>query len=225
MIVYNSGFTRRILRMPYKNKLDGRIYAKEVYYWRKENHICVRCGKESADEGYVTCLVCRMEQREKSRDRYDPEVKVNRATLRAERKAAHQCYQCGKPNYRNHAYCYEHYLGQKRANRVYTDRVRNKNFKEQGLCKICGKPLCKRDDGKLSVYCEDHYKEYKERAINSSEKRKENERMRAVKMRDDLLTRTKYSGTAKWTEKVNKMNNRQIIAIWNRINRAGDWLK
>lgn len=211
--------------MPYKNVIDRRIYAKEVYYWRKENHICVRCGKESADEGYVSCLACRMEQREKSRDRYDPEVKVDRATLRAERKAAHRCYQCGKPNYRNHAYCYEHYLGQKRANRDYTNKVRNKHFKEQGLCRICGKSLCKRNDGQMSSYCEDHYKEYKERAILSSAKRKENERVLAIGMREDLLTRAKYSGAEHWIESVNKMNDRQIIVLWNKIEKAGEWVR
>lgn len=208
--------------MPYRNEIDRRIYAKEVYYWRKENHICVRCGKESADEGYVTCLACRMEQREKSRERYNLDIKVSRATLRAERRKAHLCQQCGKPVYKNHAYCYEHYLRQKRASREYSDRVRNKNFKAQGLCRICGKPLCKRDDGKQSAYCEEHYKQYKERAILSSEKRKENERMQAVKMREDLLKKTKYSGTERWTEKVNKMSDRQVFAIWNRMSAAGE---
>ena len=40
----------------------------EWYDWCKENHVCYRCGKARADEGYTTCLVCRMALRERKKE-------------------------------------------------------------------------------------------------------------------------------------------------------------
>ncbi len=37
----------------------------EWYYWYKDHGICPVCKKRDADEGYTTCLVCRMDLRAK----------------------------------------------------------------------------------------------------------------------------------------------------------------
>ena len=40
----------------------------EWYDWCKANHVCYRCGKVRADEGYTTCLACRMALRERKKE-------------------------------------------------------------------------------------------------------------------------------------------------------------
>ena len=39
-------------------KEHARVYAKEVYYWRKEHGICTRCGKEEAEKGTPIMGIC-----------------------------------------------------------------------------------------------------------------------------------------------------------------------
>ena len=57
--------------MPYadteKRLAYHRKYNKETREWAKKNGICVVCCKQKADEGYATCLQCRMADRERSK--------------------------------------------------------------------------------------------------------------------------------------------------------------
>lgn len=48
---------------------DGDIRKMSEWYdWCKSNHVCYRCGKVRADEGYTTCLACRMALRERKKE-------------------------------------------------------------------------------------------------------------------------------------------------------------
>ena len=82
-----------------------RLYNREIYNWRKENGICVRCGKEKAYKGSVNCLECRMEHRESSKQshykhRDDEGYLQHRAETSKKtfykRKQQHICIRCGK---------------------------------------------------------------------------------------------------------------------------------
>jgi hypothetical protein len=46
--------------------------------------------------------------------------------------------------------------------------------------------------------------------------------MSIVQMREILKTRTKYKNSYKWINKVNAMSDRQVIAVYHRMSRAGE---
>lgn len=148
--------------------MSTKEYSREVYYWRKAHKICVRCGHEDALEDGALCLVCKMENREKASERYHnllpdekrkllDERKEEKKRIRAEKKAQGLCYQCSRPVYKNHAYCYEHYISQKKAH------TQNNNAKckhhPSGTCYICGK-----EPAPGHKLCPEHYEERAERA-------------------------------------------------------------
>lgn len=82
-----------------------RIYLRELYAFRKENGICVKCGKEKVYKGSVMCLECRMEHRESSmqsylkhrdNDGYLQKRAETSARTYNRRKEQHICIRCGK---------------------------------------------------------------------------------------------------------------------------------
>lgn len=146
-----------------KSREAQRAYAKEVREWRKAHKMCVRCGKEKALEGRVMCLVCMMDARERHREEYrqmSDEEKLKRAEkkklIREEKKARRECLQCSRAVYKNHAYCYEHYISQKKAHTRH--RRKKYPYHPSGTCRICGKEPV--PGHKL---CPEHYEQYAER--------------------------------------------------------------
>lgn len=72
---------------------------KERYYWLKEHGICVCCGSEKADKGYTTCLVCRMDIREKGDTHSDLHKEKHKRWLKRRRDIMYAfgvCVTCGK---------------------------------------------------------------------------------------------------------------------------------
>lgn len=153
------------------SKEYARVYAKEVYHWRKEHGICTRCGKEEAEKGKTVCLECKMVQREKMLAVYHnkpEEFKAMQAEkkrlIRAEKKANGICWQCSKPVYKDHVYCYEHYISQRKADRKY--KQKKYKYHPSGTCYICGKES---ENGfKL---CPEHHKEWAERTAATNKAR------------------------------------------------------
>lgn len=74
-------------------------HNKKVYYTRKANHQCTKCGA-ALPEGH-TCLMCdecRIKNNEKSQQIYH------------ERRANGLCVECGAPVYNGSSRCFEHAL-------------------------------------------------------------------------------------------------------------------
>ena len=218
--------------MPYRDRKVQLEYQKEVRQWRAQHHICTRCGQNEARDGYKLCLVCTMDSREQQKQRHEQKVLTEEERLsrnlsqrlrRAEKRERNECACCSAKCYKNHVFCYKHYIRQRQA-QVRVDKQRYNYYKDQGLCRICGKEVTTKSDGTKSAYCEQHYKEAQQRMAHAQEHKMEVLRMSANKYRLDLLNNTKYSGTEKWTMKVNKMSDRQVVAIWNRINNANEWV-
>ena len=141
-------------------------YSKETYDWCKSHKICADCKKEPAAPGKTRCLSCLSIRAEKERERLDckpEEERAERKKKQRERQKAQReyrrehglCYICGKPAYKNHSTCYEHYLQHKRVERKRQE-TRKKGYAELGLCRICGKPVVK---GKK--FCEAHLEQYR----------------------------------------------------------------
>lgn len=219
--------------MSYADIEKRREYARETREWRKAHKICVYCGKNPVYKDLQVCLVCRMDQREygkRHREKVraqeteqDRESRNLKRHLERQAKAErNECLACSNQRYQGHSYCYKHYLSQKKAQRKYDREKRRKYNTEKGLCRICGEECTTRVDGMPSKFCEKHYQQYREIALNMNKNKMEELKMRTPEMRQDLLTKTKYSGTERWTEKVNKMSDRQVYAIWNRMNTAGE---
>lgn len=144
-------------------------YAREVREWRKEHRICVRCGKQDVFKNRIHCLQCLMDLRECSRNRYkgsSEEKRLKAKEIRDLKKANGICLQCSKLRYKEHAYCYEHYISQKKAHKKIAQKKYN-YYGELGLCRICGKP--RYEGHKL---CKEHYEVQVERMRKINRERK-----------------------------------------------------
>lgn len=109
------------------------------YQWYKAHHICVRCHRNDATKGMVTCLDCREKEHEYDRQRKQKalanepqEHKAKRlqvAKARRERlKAQGLCIWCGKHKaLSGKQHCLECSIKRKRANREYKKRKANKS--------------------------------------------------------------------------------------------------
>ena len=148
-------------------------YSKEVYHWRKEHGICTRCGKQEAVVG-TKCGDCAYEEAERKKQKYDAMSEAEkrefldrrnekRRAASKERKEKKLCSRCGKPAYKNHSLCYEHYLYQKKMYRKYAEESK-KGYAEIGKCRICGKDTV---EGKK--FCEEHLKQYREKMAYASQ--------------------------------------------------------
>ena len=133
----------------------------EWYDWCKANHVCYRCGKARADEGYTTCLACRMALRERKkelrRDHINPS-EIRSSQRQREREQANRAMglcRCGKPVTAGYKTCVS---CRTRARLAAAKRRRRKGVEsrqmwiEEGRCYLCGRPA--KDGYKL---CEKHY--------------------------------------------------------------------
>lgn len=74
-------------------------YNKERYHWYKSHGICVNCGRTWAEPGKVLCAMC-ARKNAASQKKYDPDgsrTAAAHSALRAARKAAGLCFECGRP--------------------------------------------------------------------------------------------------------------------------------
>lgn len=79
--------------------MGSAAYSKERYHWYKAHGICVNCGQTWAEPGRVMCAVCARKNAASQR-KHDPDGTRHAAyvdALRASRKAAGLCFECGKP--------------------------------------------------------------------------------------------------------------------------------
>ena len=116
------------------------------YQWYKAHHKCVRCHRNDATKGMVTCLDCREKEHEYDRQRKSkalanetPEHKVVRVLKMKERrerlKAQGICIACGKRRATHGAHCLECWLKQKRSN-LESKRRRRAYDKSRGLSRV-----------------------------------------------------------------------------------------
>ena len=59
-----------------QNKEKLKQYSRDVYYWRKANGICTRCGKEKSIKNNLYCPICREENRLRA-EAYRKKKKIN----------------------------------------------------------------------------------------------------------------------------------------------------
>ena len=146
-----------------------RLYNREVYAWRKENGLCVNCGKEKAEKGYSKCLQCRMDHRESSmkshyKHRNDEGYLQHKAETSKKtfykRKEQHICIRCGKkmPDSVTTIYCErcKVIVNRKDRERAHEAGVLPNILRGNGIyCAICRKPVDKQGK-KLCSKCYDN---------------------------------------------------------------------
>lgn len=97
------------------------------YYWLKEHHICVRCGKKEAFRNRVCCEDCIYHNNEyyhSNRARLDKTKKERQARYRAEGR----CVVCGKPrDGKSIILCNKCLEVSNKARRKYARRKRDEN--------------------------------------------------------------------------------------------------
>lgn len=164
-------------------------YSKETYHWKKDHGVCVDCGCNEAVGG-TRCPECAAKKSEKAMQKHHgmtPEEKeIHNARRRERAKALRKyrkenglCARCGKPAYKGHSQCYEHYIYHKR---YINNHKQNKGFAELGLCRMCGKEVV---DGKKM--CADHLKQYQEiMQKNSHTNRRQNETLQQRRILSEL---------------------------------------
>lgn len=113
------------------------------YQWYKAHHICVRCHRNDATKGMVTCLDCREKEHEYDRQRKQkalanetPEHKAERVRKVRERverlKAQGVCIWCGKHKaLSGKQHCLECGIKRRRTNR---ESKRRKADKSRSIC-------------------------------------------------------------------------------------------
>jgi len=75
---------------------------RKKYHERKEQGLCVRCGKRQFESGRTVCMICLNKKR-----KYDQESRERKGIIipRNERVANGLCYTCGKPLNRDGRIC------------------------------------------------------------------------------------------------------------------------
>lgn len=149
--------------------------SKSRYYALKQMGKCVICGKNPADEGYATCLVCRIDRRNIKENRSTESVYHHKQWLKRLRDLRHAfgvCIVCGKrdADFGSHTCSVCNAAArirseQKRIEKGITPRA---IFWDGHHCAICGKEMIVKD---LKV-CEECYPKYKELMLNARSQRK-----------------------------------------------------
>lgn len=135
-------------------------YKYERYHWLKDHGFCVYCGKEKADEGYISCLLCRMNIREKGDTHKTESAYHHRQWLKRRRDIMYAfgvCVVCGKRDAENGKTICVHC---RKKSAIRMEKTRRKNgvfardsYTKDGECYFCRNPSI---PGKK--VCEEHYK-------------------------------------------------------------------
>ena len=120
--------------------------CKARYDWLKANGYCVRCGREKAEKGRVTCMTCnanvrdrnRIYMREYRRTHLD-ECRARESAYREKLKSEGRCVHCGAPSdgKRLCRRCLNKQLAWARKRR---NALGIQLRKELGICLRCDKP-------------------------------------------------------------------------------------
>lgn len=105
-----------------RNKSEAR---KIQYEQRKEDGLCVRCGRKILDKRYVVCHICRNEMSKRKREQY---AETHEMKSKYDRNA---CRICGKQVVQGKRYCKEHY--QDKLNEMAYARQVKEELKAAGL--------------------------------------------------------------------------------------------
>lgn len=143
------------------DKEKKNTYDRNLYAWRKANHICVRCGRRKAEGRYTACLMCRSynsehcrKYREKHKEYVYCRNNKNRKARYNAKKAAGICVRCGKrkaESGRVHCtYCLARNRRQRENARREKGIISHQMAFELGYCYWCckrkampGKKICK----------------------------------------------------------------------------------
>lgn len=82
-----------------KIKEQAKERSKKIYEERKENGICVKCGKRKAIKGLTFCIECRAKSKRVKDKRWNNDIN------RSERPSYGMCYVCGKKITSNEKLC------------------------------------------------------------------------------------------------------------------------
>ena len=131
-------------------------YEKEVRQWRKEHHICTRCGKRDAAIGFALCPVCQQycyEYSQKFRAKHPDRVNKYAKNSRLKKINAGLCVKCGKPNDNGKRMCtkcakslWQHEKQQKITNMQYVIgciRCGDVRMPGKKMCSNCYIQVCK----------------------------------------------------------------------------------
>lgn len=144
----------------------NRQYLRETNQFLKEHGICTQCKKEKAMPGKNRCLVCLMDDRERSRKKYHTDADYRQKNIerskakRDERKKAGVCTGCGKnPPYNGRCLCYSCWVKETRRQKIH----RQPTYRDLGLCMWCG---AERVEG--YCYCADCLEKVREGAAKAN---------------------------------------------------------
>ena len=125
-----------------------RTYRRETYRWRKEHHICVKCGKEDAEPHKVLCAECAAKCRannkrywgaldDESRQKFAQQKRV----LREQLKSMGLCPRCGRKAARGKVHCVECLLKARRVSKKQHEVRRVKTNFTENTCRYCNEPV------------------------------------------------------------------------------------
>lgn len=81
-------------------------WAKKEYNRRLQEGMCGRCGKRKSDDGYKSCSICRIRERNRKRER---EQKKNNRPGREDRVRLGLCFFCDEKVKEGYKVCEKHY--------------------------------------------------------------------------------------------------------------------
>lgn len=145
--------------MAYKDKEYIKEHSKEVYYWLKENHVCVRCRNQTALDGKILCADCAEIVADRQAEYYQrckKDIVARRVLKRQECKEKGICYICGKQaSPKRKGMCEYHRmhdnLMQRKRHREKFNTHSREDCRALGICIRC----CKKSAEQGYTYCLD----------------------------------------------------------------------
>ena len=92
----NPNYRKQMIQSSIRSKNKRKQY-------RRENNLCIECGKRKPKEGIATCEICRCRINRQRREKYQG------ATLRKGWMAAGKCFLCGAEREKGYKVCREHH--------------------------------------------------------------------------------------------------------------------
>lgn len=136
------------------------IWMPRAYDYLKIRGICVKCGKNKADTGYTTCLVCRMDIREKGETHKTESLYRHRQWLKRRRDIQYAfgvCVTCGKRDAEGgKSIC--KFCKAKAKSRAAKSRLKKGIFPRDSYTKDGECYFCKNDAMSSKKVCPKHYK-------------------------------------------------------------------
>lgn len=135
------------------------------YQWYKSHGICVYCKTENADEGFATCLACRMDNRARIDKRSEEAKERHKKWLKRRRDLNYAfgvCIVCGAKDAKKGShlcpYCLSKIKQRSENYRRQKGILPRNSYTKTGICYFCNEPAV---EGKKT--CTKHYEILKER--------------------------------------------------------------